>query len=243
MEGVRPLRKARPSDAVVLFPSRCTSKRAVQLKVVRGRFYPGAGLFANRERDGGLQGEWVPMTKQLCRELAAWSEDRQAMAGMDQEYVFVCLSNTAFCDDYYGKPFQKRQHFMEKLHTKVGVKPFGFHSIRHLFASRLWRKNVHLGHIQQLLRIRAPGLPRGTSNLLGLRRSENRFKCHLTHLETMSLHNLDGVFYVHNLCPKDEWMKPVGFDFENCTESSFHHGFTAPLVIDMLQGAGCQRTG
>lgn len=54
----------------------------------------------------------------------------------------------------------------------------------------------------------------------------------------MSLHNLDGVFYVHNLCPKDEWMKPVGFDFENGTESSFHHGFTAPLVIDMLQGAG-----
>lgn len=121
-----------------------------------------------RKRDGGLEGNWVPMTKQLCRELAAWFEERQSMMGMDPEHVFVILANTAFCEDYYGKPFQKRQHFMEKLCTKAGVKPFGFHSIRHLFASRLWRKNVALGHIQQLLRHQSPRTTERYLKSLGL---------------------------------------------------------------------------
>ena len=95
-----------------------------------------------RKRDGGLEGDWVPMTQQLCREMKAWMEARKDMAGWIKSTCLSVCHNTAFCDDYYGKPFQKRQHFMEKLCTKVGVKPFGFHSIRHLFASRLWRKDV-----------------------------------------------------------------------------------------------------
>ena len=121
-----------------------------------------------RKRDGGLEGDWVPMTQQLCREMKAWMEARRNMAGLDREHVFVCLSQTAFCDDYYGKPFQKRQHFMEKLCKKAGVKPFGFHSIRHLFASRLWRKDVSLGHIQQLLRHQSPRTTERYLKSLGL---------------------------------------------------------------------------
>ena len=82
----------------------------------------------------------------------------------------ICLSNTAFCGDYYGKPFQKRQHFMERLCDRVGVKPFGFHSIRHLFASKLWRQNVSLGHIQQLLRHKSPRITEQYLQSLGLER-------------------------------------------------------------------------
>ena len=121
-----------------------------------------------RKRDGGLEGDWIPMTEQLCQELAAWAKERQSMAGMDKEHVFVCLSNTAFCDDYYGRPFQKRQHFMKRLCKEAGVKPFGFHSIRHLFASRLWRKSVSLGHIQQLLRHQSPRTTERYLKSLGL---------------------------------------------------------------------------
>jgi integrase len=90
-----------------------------------------------RKRDGGLEGDWIPMTKKLSRRLQEWSKKRQSMVGVDQEHVFICLSNTAFCIEYFGQPFQKRPHFMKKICKRAGVKPFGFHSIRHLFASKL----------------------------------------------------------------------------------------------------------
>ncbi len=121
-----------------------------------------------RKRDGGLEGDWIPMTEQLCEELEAWKKERDAMVGMDTEHVFICLSDTAFCDDYYGQPFLKRQHFMKKLCAAAGIKPFGFHSIRHLFASRLWRKGVSLGHIQQLLRHQSPRTTERYLKSLGL---------------------------------------------------------------------------
>ena len=121
-----------------------------------------------RKRDGGLEGDWIPMTEQLCRALSDWVEKRKSMMGLDKEHVFVCLSTTAANDDYYGQPFLKRQHFMKKICKRAGVKPFGFHSIRHLFASRLWRKGVTLGHIQQLLRHQSPRTTERYLNSLGL---------------------------------------------------------------------------
>jgi integrase len=123
-----------------------------------------------RKRDGGLEGDWIPMTEQLSRKLTTWTEKRQSMTGVDKAHVFVCLSNTAFCENYYGKPFLKRQHFMEKLCNKASDKPFGFHSIRHLFASKLWRQDVSLGHIQQLLRHKSPRVTERYLQSLGLER-------------------------------------------------------------------------
>lgn len=49
-------------------------------------------------------------------------------------------------------PYQYRQHWMKKLCKRAGVEPFGFHGIRHLFASILASKNVPLVEIQKMLR-------------------------------------------------------------------------------------------
>lgn len=49
-------------------------------------------------------------------------------------------------------PYQYRQHWLKKLCKRAGVEPFGFHGIRHLFASILASKNVPLVEIQKMLR-------------------------------------------------------------------------------------------
>lgn len=57
---------------------------------------------------------------------------------------------------------------MRKICKRAGVTPFGFHSIRHLFASKLWRQDVSLGHIQQLLRHKSPRVTERYLQSLGL---------------------------------------------------------------------------
>lgn len=49
-------------------------------------------------------------------------------------------------------PYLYRQHWLKRLCAKAGVKQFGFHGIRHLFASILASKNVPLVEIQKMLR-------------------------------------------------------------------------------------------
>ena len=73
-----------------------------------------------RKRDGGLEGDWIPMTEQICQALDVWEKERQSMAGMDKEHVFVCLTDTGFNENFYGQPFQKRQHFMKNLAPRLG---------------------------------------------------------------------------------------------------------------------------
>ena len=121
-----------------------------------------------RKRDGGLEGDWVPMTEKLSEKLDAWHKERESMTGMDKDHVFVCLTDTPFCDNYYGQPFKKRLHFMKKICKRAGVKPFGFHAIRHLFASKLWREGMSLGEIQQMLRHKSPRVTEKYLQSLGL---------------------------------------------------------------------------
>ena len=49
-------------------------------------------------------------------------------------------------------PYQYRNAFMRQLCEAAGVKRFGFHGIRHLFASILASRNVPLVEIQKMLR-------------------------------------------------------------------------------------------
>lgn len=39
------------------------------------------------------------------------------------------------CGGSMGAPFRQRRHFMKDLCKKAGVKPFGFHAIRHKSAA------------------------------------------------------------------------------------------------------------
>ena len=92
------------------------------------------------------------LSQELKKHLLWWWEHRPFK---DVEHIFVCLEATPFCGEYQGKPFQKRRHLMGRLCKRAGVKPFGFHAIRHLTASYLDRQGVELRLIQGILRHRS----------------------------------------------------------------------------------------
>ena len=63
-----------------------------------------------------------------------------------------------------------RQHFMSRLCDKSGVKRFGFHAIRHLSASILFKLGYELGVIQAILRHKSPGTTERYLRSIGLER-------------------------------------------------------------------------
>ena len=113
------------------------------------------------------------MSSELRHHLLEWWQRRQAMSIENKHHVFVCLDETPFCDKYYGQPFTVRQHFMKRLCEKVGVKPFGFHSIRHLAASILYRKGYSVAEIQTVLRHQNPNTTSRYLQSLGLEQARN----------------------------------------------------------------------
>ncbi|WP_299981449.1 site-specific integrase [Desulfobacula sp.] len=109
-------------------------------------------LWTRKRESGSLEPDWLPMIKELRMELIKW----KMVCPVKSEYVFVCLEKKHFCVEFYGGPFKHRQHFMKKLCKKANVKPFGFHSIRHLTASILYFKGVSQSAIQDILRHKNP---------------------------------------------------------------------------------------
>ena len=99
--------------------------------------------------------------------LLGWWESRPVK---DTPFVFVCLNEENFCKPYYGKPFTVRQHFMEKLCEEVDVKPFGFHAIRHLTASTLYKLGYEVAVIQIVLRHQSPNTTERYLRRIGLER-------------------------------------------------------------------------
>jgi integrase len=106
-----------------------------------------------RKREGGaMEFDWLPMTEELTRELKAWAKRRLAQDTDDKEHLFVCLSPLPCVEAYYGLPFRQRRHVLCTWCDKVKVTPFGWHAIRHLTASTLYRRGYSLSHIQAVLR-------------------------------------------------------------------------------------------
>ena len=106
-------------------------------------------LWTRKRHGGGLEFDWLPMTKMLSESLLWWKENRPIK---DAANVFVCLEKKNFCIENYGKPFKHRQHFMGNLCKRAEVKPFGFHAIRHLTASTLYKLGYVVADIQIVLR-------------------------------------------------------------------------------------------
>jgi integrase len=109
-------------------------------------------LWTRKRKNGNYQSDWLPMTTELRENLRRWVEVRLGMDTRDKDHLFVALEKTTVCDGYYGMPFTNRQHFMKRNCVRAGVQPFGFHAIRHLTASILFKKGYRLGTIQALLR-------------------------------------------------------------------------------------------
>jgi integrase len=113
-------------------------------------------LWTRKRTDGSFECDWVPMTDELRAVLIVWLDERRKMPFVDEEHLFLCLDQTPFCDQYYGKPFKVRQHFMKRLCDKVGVKQFGYHAIRHYTATMLYNDGYDLSFIQRILRHKSP---------------------------------------------------------------------------------------
>jgi len=124
-------------------------------------------LWTRKRKDGTLEFDWLPMTKELRKMLLWWWENRPIK---DSPFVFVCLDTENFCQPHYGKPFTTRQHFMRKLCEKAGVKPFGFHAIRHLTASTLYKFGYEVAVIQIVLRHQSPTTTERYLRRIGLER-------------------------------------------------------------------------
>jgi len=125
-------------------------------------------LWTKKREGGHKEYDWLPMTSDLRQALLQWCEERLKQPTDDKEHVFVCLEETPFCKEYYGKPFLHRQHLMERLCNRANVKPFGFHGIRHLTASILYKKGYPLAIIQAILRHANPNTTARYIRSLGL---------------------------------------------------------------------------
>lgn len=104
-------------------------------------------LWTRKRKNRILEYDWLPMPHEYMREMGEWLREREKQN--DTDYVFVQM-------DSNGKPFRGLWHFMNKICKKANVRPFGFHAIRHLRASALYRDGAPLIVIQQLLRHRNP---------------------------------------------------------------------------------------
>ncbi len=122
-------------------------------------------LGTRKRRDGTLEYDWLPMTKELREALRWWWEHRPIK---DSPYVFLCLNEEPVCREDYGKPFKYRLYFMRRMCKRAKVKPFGFHAIRHLTASVLFNLGYEVAVMQTILRHRSPNTTERYLKTLGL---------------------------------------------------------------------------
>jgi len=122
-------------------------------------------LSTKKRTGGNLEYDWLPMTAELKRELSWWLDNRPLK---NKPHVFMCLENRPFHFEHYGEPFVYRSKFMKNLCAKAGVKPFGYHAIRHLTASQLYSMGDSVATIQALLRHKSAGTTERYLRTLGL---------------------------------------------------------------------------
>jgi integrase len=109
-------------------------------------------LTTGKTRDGSVRSDYLPMSKELKQALIQWWQDRP----IPSEYVFSMLDNAYAANRSPGDPFTSRCHFMRKICQRAGVKPFDFHSIRHLSATLLYKAGENVSMIQKILRHQNP---------------------------------------------------------------------------------------
>ncbi len=125
------------------------------------------------KRSGGhTEIDTIPMTNNLKEALRSWLGNRPKKS----EFVFINLSEHNWAEPWFGQPFKARQHFMRKLCEKAGVKPFGFHSIRHLTASMLYKEGQSVQVIQQVLRHKSATTTARYLHSLGLKEAAEGLK-------------------------------------------------------------------
>lgn len=110
-------------------------------------------LATRKTKDGSWRYDWLPMTRELAQALKTWKAETPYP---NAENVFTQLDDTPSPNHRPGEPFQYRQHFMKRLCKRAGVKPFGFHAIRHLSAIVLYKAHYPVSFVQKVLRHQHP---------------------------------------------------------------------------------------
>jgi len=121
-------------------------------------------LWTRKRKGGDREENWIPLTPTLKRELDTWLKIRPVKS----EHVFVYLSSIPINERLYGQPFRVRHRFMARACERAGVKPFGFHAIRHLSASVLWNEGVDIKDVQLILRHKSQATTERYLHRLGL---------------------------------------------------------------------------
>jgi integrase len=98
--------------------------------------------------DSSMRYDWIPLAGELKNALLAWREARPYKT----EWVFSCLDDSPSPWHNPGEAYRARGRFMRKMCERAGVKPFGFHAIRHLHASILFNEGSELSVVQRQLR-------------------------------------------------------------------------------------------
>jgi len=126
-------------------------------------------LWTRKRAGGDLEADPAPLVGRLKQVLLAWWEHRPIKA----DHVFVNDDDTPFCKQYLGQPFTNRQHLMERLCKRAGVKPFGFHAIRHLTASIMYREGQPVAVVQAVLSHKSPQTTTRYLQSLGLKQTQD----------------------------------------------------------------------
>jgi len=131
-------------DKVMLLTYLHTAARKSELLQLRWKDIDFANkrirLYTRKRQGGGMEHDPLPMTEELVEQLEA----HRKSIGFIAEYVFLRPQTM--------KPYRSRVHLMEYLCEKAGVNRFGFHAIRHLSASVLYKAGYPISVIQKMLR-------------------------------------------------------------------------------------------
>ena len=129
---IKVLREAHGQDLVMLLTYYYTGARrseVFRLSVSRDlRFDEGLiRLTDYKGRSGKKRVRWAGMHPELAKALRWWLEVRPRQV----DNVFMQTQNEACM----GQPYRQRNHLMPRLCERAGVKPFGFHALRHKSAA------------------------------------------------------------------------------------------------------------
>ncbi len=106
-------------------------------------------LWTRKRISSSHEFDWIPMVQDLALVLKEWQRERT----YQHEYVFI---NMAANSVGYLKPFVDRIRFMKRICENAGVAYFGYHAIRHLTATKLYRDGHPVAMIQKVLRHKNP---------------------------------------------------------------------------------------
>jgi len=130
-------------------------------------------IWTRKREDGTWEYDWIPIPLELKKAIIWWLENRPIK---DHEYLFYCLEDKPHVGINLGEQFVERKDFMNRLCRKAGVKPFGFHGLRHLRATTLYHQGKSIAAIQTLLRHKNPNTTVKYLRSLGLDVMNNELK-------------------------------------------------------------------